>query len=95
MGESLMQRRRVKDEVFRYVNFYQPVSYTHLEAVRFKAQLIGTEHILIAIIKESESVALRLLNTIGVNTVSYTHLTDGGHAVDIHLLQLYRRILSC
>ena len=23
MGESLMQRRRVKDEVFRYVNFYQ------------------------------------------------------------------------
>lgn len=37
------------------------------EAVRFKAQLIGTEHILIAIIKESESVALRLLNTIGVN----------------------------
>ena len=36
------------------------------EAIRFKSDLIGTEHILIAIIKESESVAARLLNTIGV-----------------------------
>ena len=59
------------------VNVAEPNSYTPRarrvldqaarEAVRFKAQLIGTEHILIAIIKESESVALRLLNTIGVN----------------------------
>lgn len=37
------------------------------EAIRFKSDLIGTEHILIAIIKESESVAARLLTTIGVN----------------------------
>lgn len=37
------------------------------EAVRFKSDLIGTEHILIAIVKETESVAARLLNTIGVN----------------------------
>ena len=37
------------------------------EAIRFKADLIGTEHILISIIKESECVAARLLNTIGVN----------------------------
>ena len=37
------------------------------EAVRFKSQLIGTEHILIAIIKDTESVATRLLNTLGVN----------------------------
>ena len=59
------------------VNVAEPDSYTPRarrvldqaarEAVRFKAQLIGTEHILIAIIKESESVALGLLNTIGVN----------------------------
>ena len=59
------------------MNVAEPDSYTPRarrvldqaarEAVRFKAQLIGTEHILIAIIKESESVALRLLNTIGVN----------------------------
>ena len=59
------------------VNVAEPDSYTPRarrvldqaagEAVRFKAQLIGTEHILIAIIKENDSVALRLLNTIGVN----------------------------
>ena len=59
------------------VNVAEPASYTPRarrvldqaarEAVRFKAQLIGTEHILIAIIKENDSVALRLLNTIGVN----------------------------
>lgn len=37
------------------------------EAVRFKSKLIGTEHILIAIIKEYDCVASRLLNGIGVN----------------------------
>ncbi len=37
------------------------------EAVRFKSELIGTEHILISILKESESVATRLINTIGVS----------------------------
>ncbi len=37
------------------------------EAIRFKSELIGTEHILISIIKETESVAARLLNTIGVS----------------------------
>ncbi len=37
------------------------------EAVRFKAALIGTEHILIAMIKETDSIAARLLNTLGVN----------------------------
>ncbi len=37
------------------------------EAIRFKSELIGTEHILISILKESESVAARLLNTIGVS----------------------------
>ena len=37
------------------------------EAIRFKSELIGTEHILISIIKEAESVAARLLNTIGVS----------------------------
>ena len=37
------------------------------EASRFKSALIGTEHILIALIKETDSIAARLLNTIGVN----------------------------
>lgn len=37
------------------------------EAARFKSSLIGTEHILIAIIKEYDCVAARLLNGMGVN----------------------------
>ena len=31
----------------------------------------------------------------GIQSPDYGAVTDGGHAVDIHLLQLYRRILSC
>ncbi len=37
------------------------------EAAKLKAQEAGTEHILIALIKESDSIAVRLLNTLGVN----------------------------
>ena len=37
------------------------------EAVRFKAPLVGTEHILIAIIRENDCVATRILNTMGVS----------------------------
>ena len=37
------------------------------EAIRLKANLIGTEHILIALMKESDCIAVRLLNTLGIN----------------------------
>lgn len=37
------------------------------EATRFHSQKIGTEHILIAIIKETDCVASRLFNTLSVN----------------------------
>ncbi|MBR6527113.1 MAG: ATP-dependent Clp protease ATP-binding subunit [Lachnospiraceae bacterium] len=40
---------------------------SYREAGQFKSQLIGTEHILIAMIKESDCVATRLLNTLKVN----------------------------
>ncbi len=40
---------------------------SYREAVRFKAPLIGTEHILISMIRESDCVAARLLNTLGVS----------------------------
>lgn len=39
----------------------------HRQAARFGQQQTGTEHILMAIIKEGENVAVRLLNTLGVN----------------------------
>ena len=37
------------------------------EAARFKAQQAGTEHILIALLREQDCIAVRLLNTLGVN----------------------------
>ncbi len=40
---------------------------SYREAVRFKAPLIGTEHLLIAMIRENDGVAVRLLNTMGVS----------------------------
>lgn len=40
---------------------------SYREAMQFKSQLIGTEHILIAMIKEADCVAARLLNTMNVN----------------------------
>ena len=40
---------------------------SYREAVRFKAPLIGTEHLLISMIRESDCVAVRLLNTIGIS----------------------------
>ena len=59
------------------VGLVEPDSYTpravkvlenaSKEAKRFGASLIGTEHILIGIIKETESVATRLLSTLSVN----------------------------
>lgn len=40
---------------------------SYREAVRFRAPLIGTEHILMALLKESDCVAIRLLNTLNIN----------------------------
>lgn len=40
---------------------------SHRLAEKFKSQQTGTEHILLAILREGENVGLRLLNTVGVN----------------------------
>ena len=37
------------------------------QAERFHSQMIGTEHMLLAMIKESDNVAMRLLTTMGLN----------------------------
>ncbi len=41
---------------------------SHRQAKRFGCELTGTEHILMATIKEGENVAVRLLNTLGFST---------------------------
>ncbi len=37
------------------------------QAIRFHAEKIGTEHILLAVLKESENIAVRILNTMNVS----------------------------
>ena len=37
------------------------------EAIRFKASMIGTEHILLSLLKEQDCVAVRLLSSLGIN----------------------------
>ena len=39
----------------------------HKQADRFGAEETGTEHILLALLKEGENVAVRLLNTLGIS----------------------------
>ena len=39
----------------------------HRQAERFRSNKTGTEHILLAILKEGENVAVRLLNTMGIH----------------------------
>ena len=39
----------------------------HRQAARFGSEKTGTEHILLAILKEGENVAVRLLNTLGIS----------------------------
>lgn len=43
------------------------IENSYREAVRFKAPLIGTEHLLIAMIREHDCVAVRLLNTMSIS----------------------------
>ena len=40
---------------------------SHRQAQRYGNQMTGTEHILLALLREGENVGLRLLNTIGIN----------------------------
>ncbi len=56
------------------------------EAERFKNEKVGTEHLLIALIKEADCAAVRLLNTLGVNLqrLYVETLTAMGEDVSLH-----------
>lgn len=43
------------------------INQSQREAIRLKSNLIGTEHLLMALLKESDCIAVRLLNTLGIN----------------------------
>lgn len=54
------------------------------EAVKFRADLIGTEHILIALLKESDCVAARLINTIGASIKKIYAETLSAMGIDVN-----------
>lgn len=56
------------------------------EAERFKNEKVGTEHLLIALIKEADCAAVRLLNTLGINLqrLYVETLTAMGEDVSLH-----------
>ncbi|SFR69391.1 ATP-dependent Clp protease ATP-binding subunit [Anaeromicropila populeti] len=43
------------------------VGQSYREASRLKSDLVGTEHLLLALLKEGDCIAVRLLNTLGIN----------------------------
>ncbi len=43
------------------------ISQSQRESVRLNSSTVGTEHLLIALLKESDCIAVRLLNTLGIN----------------------------
>lgn len=43
------------------------IDQSYREALRLNSQTVGTEHLLIALLKESDCIAVRLMNTLGVN----------------------------
>ncbi|MCM1535128.1 MAG: ATP-dependent Clp protease ATP-binding subunit [Clostridium sp.] len=66
----------------------------HRQAERFHQEQTGTEHILLALIKEGENVAVRLLNTIGTNCqkVYADTLAVMGQDVNLYKEDLGRRV---
>lgn len=68
-----------KDNVTPRVKRILEQSYK--EAARLKSGMVGTEHMLLALLKESDCIAVRLLNTLGINIqkVYVDLLTAAGH----------------
>ena len=65
---SLESQLVTKDKEMYSPRAIKVLNEAHKQAERFREKLTGTEHILMALIKEGENVAVRLLNTIGVST---------------------------
>lgn len=64
---SSYQNTRIQDREGYTPSARHVLENSYREAVRFSAPLIGTEHILMAMLKESDCVAIRLLNTLNIN----------------------------
>lgn len=64
---SSYQNTKLRDKEGYTPSAAHVLENSYREAVRFHAPQIGTEHILMAMLKESDCVAIRLLNTLNIN----------------------------
>ena len=67
------------------------IEEAHKQADRFGQKQTGTEHLLLALIKEGENVAVRLLNTLGINVQKVYADTLAAIGQDVNL---YKEDLS-
>ena len=57
------------------------------EAAKLNSKKVGTEHILISMLREGDCIAVRLLNTIGVNIQKLYYDTMAASGVDVNQLK--------
>ncbi len=57
------------------------------EAAKLNSKKVGTEHLLIALLREGDCIAVRLLNTIGVNIQKLYYDTMAASGVDVNQLK--------
>ena len=57
------------------------------EAAKLSSKKVGTEHILISMLREGDCIAVRLLNTIGVNIQKLYYDTMAASGVDVNQLK--------
>ena len=57
------------------------------EAAKLNSKKVGTEHLLIALLREGDCIAVRLLNTIGVNIQKLYYDTMAAAGVDVNQLK--------
>lgn len=65
----------------------------HNQADRFRMESAGTEHILLALLKEGENVAVRLLNTMGISVqkLYVDTLVSTGEDASLYKEELYKK----
>ena len=51
------------------------LEFAMAEARDFSHSYVGTEHLLLGLLREEKGIAAQVLNSLGVTPVSYTHLT--------------------
>ena len=67
LSQELVKRNRIKGEESFSLKLKQLLALAQKEAGRLKSGMIGTEHMLLAILKSGDAISLKLLNSMSLN----------------------------